>query len=80
MIDVIFLIVTTALAMALVALITSFDHPARRRAIELSPFGLPWLGLYDGLDVPEHVRRRVEPGDEGEEPPLAPPADTSPYR
>jgi hypothetical protein len=83
MIDVAFAVALTLLVMSLIALLTSLDYvrppltTPHRRAIKLPPFGLPWLGLYDGLDVPEHLRRAARPSSE---PPLAPPASMDPYR
>jgi hypothetical protein len=62
----------SALCMVLIAVITSSDFPLpvprprgpRRNAfgaIELPSFGPLWSGLYDGLDVPEHLRRALPP-------------------
>ncbi len=83
MTDVAAILGISALCMVLIAIITSSDFPMvpRRRgprrnlngAIELPTFGPSWRGLYDGLDVPEHLRRALPPSrlesedDRGEE-------------
>jgi hypothetical protein len=90
MIDCGFLVVITTLVMVLIALIRSFDlstpprdASSRRtsaRAVELPPFGLPWLGLYDGLDVAEHLRRELRPAKPTAHQSLAPRQTVGPYR
>jgi hypothetical protein len=77
MTDIAAIVGISTLCMVLIAVITSSDFPMpmpRRRlpqrnlrgAIELPPFGLPWSGLYDGLDVPEHMRSALSPAAERE--------------
>lgn len=73
MTDVAAILGISTLCMVLIAIITSSDYPlpvprppaaAPRNllgAIELPPFAPPWRGLYDGLDVPEHLRRAMPP-------------------
>jgi hypothetical protein len=88
MIDFGFLLVITTLLMALIALFASLDHPGPRGfrnhadsdAIELPPFGLPWLDLYDGLDVAEHLRRELRPASKSNDAPPAGRASVGPYR
>jgi hypothetical protein len=72
MTDIAAIVGISALCMVLIAVITSSDFPMPvprprapprnlRGAIELPPFGQAWRGLYDGLDVPEHLRRALPP-------------------
>ena len=81
----------SALCMVLIAVITSSDFPlptpqprAPLRnllgAIELPPFGQAWRGLYDGLDVPEHLRKALPPPLKERELPRAPIVHAGPYR
>jgi hypothetical protein len=82
MTDLAFILALTALIIALVGVITSCDARSqrRRRSIPLSPFGLTWRGLYDGLDVPEHLRRALRPSRDDRKSPRAPGAPSGPYR
>ncbi len=81
----------SALCMVLIAVITSSDFPLpvprprgpRRNAlgaIELPTFGPSWRGLYDGLDVPEHLRRELPPTPAERPIERAPIVHAGPYR
>jgi hypothetical protein len=91
MTDVAAILGISALCMVLIAVITSSDFPIQpprpRRplrnfagAIELPPFGMPWRGLYDGLDVPEHMRKELPPPRREREIARAPIVHAGPYR